>query len=81
MENTIRRLCIGAEVKERFVYSIDSAKPIHTEMVNGKPIGYFVCNIIEDEDHYKIYVKKAGEIQFWKKEMKNSFCHPEYLLD
>ena len=81
MDNKIRRLCIGAEVKERFVYSIDSPKPVHTEIVNGKPIGYYVCDIIEKEDYYEIYVKKINEIHFWKKEMKNQFCHPEYLLD
>jgi len=81
MDNKIRRLCIGAEVKERFIYSVDSIKPIHTEFVDGKPIGYFVSEIIEDKDHYKIYVKKGEEIHHWKNEMKNEFSHPEFTLE
>jgi len=81
MANTIRRLCIGKEVKERFVYSIDSIKPIHQEYANGKTIGYYVCDIVEKDDRYEIYVKKGNEIQHWKDEMKNEFSHPEYQLD
>ena len=81
MSNQIRKLAIGAEVKERFIYMVDSPNPVYKETVNGVEKKYYVCNIVECETKYRLYVKCGDEIHYWKDEMKNEFCHPEYFLN
>jgi len=81
MANKIRKLAIGKEVKERFIFAVNLEKPIFSETVEGKRVDYFISEIFEAEDRYKIYVKKGEEIQHWKDEMKNDYVHPEYFLD
>lgn len=85
MANKIRKLAIGAEVKERFLYIVDAPKPVFSTTENGKSVDYFISEIFEAEDRYKIYVRKGknstDEVQHWKDEMKSSITHPEYQLD
>jgi len=81
MANKIRKLGIGKEVKERFFYIVDSPKPVFSITESNKKIDYFISEIFEAEDRYKIYVTKGDEIQHWKDEMKNDITHPEYYLD
>jgi len=85
MANNIRKLGIGKEVKERFFYIVNSEKPVFSITEKGKKEDYFISEIFEAEDRYKIYVRKgnneSSEIQHWKDEMKNEISHPEYYLD
>jgi hypothetical protein len=85
MANKIRKLGIGKEVKERFFYIVDSPRPIFSTTEEGKKVDYFISEIFEAEDRYKIYVRKGikptDEVQHWKDEMKTDIVHPEYQLD
>lgn len=85
MANKIRKLGIGKELKERFFYIVDSPKAIFSTTENNKRIDYFISEIFEAEDRYKIYVRKGSkstdEVQHWKDEMKTDIVHPEYFLD
>jgi hypothetical protein len=81
MENKIRKLAIGAEVKERFLYVVNDTKPIFAEISNNKRKEYFVHDIIECKTKYQIWLRSENEIHHWKDEMKNEFCHPEYFIN
>lgn len=85
MANKIRKLAIGKELKERFFYIVDSPKPIFSTTENSNRVDYFISEIVDCEDRFKIYVRKGkegeGEIQHWKSEMKTDIVHPEFYLD
>jgi len=81
MGNKIRKLSIGAEVKQRFIYEVKSDKPFFRDLKNGKLEDFFLHEIVETENHYKIYLKNKDEIHFWKKEPKNEFTAIEYFLE
>lgn len=81
MSNKIRKLSIGAEVKERFHYIVDDAKARYTAVINGKVDNYSLSEIVEAENHFHLYLKSGDEIHFWKKEPKNQFTAIEYFID
>lgn len=85
MANKIRRLAVGREIKDRIIFSIDSVKPVFSTMESGSRIEYFVSEILETNDEYKIFVRKGrlatDEIQHWRNEMKSDITHPEFFLD
>lgn len=78
MDNTIRRLCIGADPKSQFVYFVGGE---HKLYIDNKPRVVVVESIQATEKHYLINVNTGGEIQLWKKIAKNEFITEEFLLD
>lgn len=81
MRNKIRKLSIGAEVKERFHYIVDDSKAVYTAVINGKVGNYTLSEIAEAENHFNLYLKSGDEVHFWKKEPKNQFTAIEFFLD
>jgi len=81
MSNKIRKLSIGAEVKERFIYEVRTDKPFFRDMKNGKTEDFFLHEIVETENYYNIYLRNNDEVHFWKKEPKNKFTAVEFFLD
>jgi len=85
MANKIRKLGIGKEIKERFFYIVDSPKPIFSTTEHGKRVDYYISEIVDTDDRYKIFVRKGlkatDEVQEWKHEMKTDIVHPEFALD
>lgn len=78
MANKIRRLCIGAEPKNQFIYFVGGDFPLYIE---GEKRIVTVESIEESEHHYFINIKTNGEIQLWKKIPKNNITSEEYLID
>ena len=81
MSNKIRKLSIGEELKERFIYEVRSDKPFLKNLKNGKLEDFFLHEIIETENHFNIYLKNKDEVHFWKKEPKTKFIAVEFFLD
>jgi len=81
MSNKIRKLSIGAEVKERFIYEVRADRPFFKDMKNGKVEDFFLHEIVETENHYNIHLRNNDEVHFWKKEPKNQFTAVEFFLD
>jgi hypothetical protein len=81
MSNKIRKLSIGAEVKEQWHYIIGGEFPIP---INGKdkPVEKrTLTNIQESENHYKLYISNGEAEQHWKDIPKNNITTPEYFID
>lgn len=78
MDNTIRRLCIGLDPKNQFVYFIGGE---HKLMINQKQKVVTVTDIQEAEKHFLIYVNTGGEVQLWKKLPKNDVTTIEFFID
>ncbi len=81
MANRIRKISIGAEVKERFHYIVDGEKPAYSVVVNGKLGQYTLAEIVEKEKHYELHLKVGDEVHFWKTEPKNEFVAVEFFID
>ncbi len=81
MGQKIRKLSIGAEVKDRFHYVVNDDRAVYPATINGKSEKFSLAQIVETESHYNIYLKNKDEIHFWKKEPKNEFTAIEYFLD
>ena len=81
MPNKIRKLSIGSEVKERFVYAVRDDVPFFRE--NKKDIleDFFLVEIVECENHFNLYLKNNDEVHLWKKEPKNQNTSIEFFLD
>ena len=77
MSNKIRRLSIGAEIKEQFHIGVGTNFPVFIE---GKKQDRVVSNIEETENHFLVYSKCDGEIQLWKKIPKNNITTIEYEI-
>jgi len=78
MENTIRRICIGADPKNQFVYFLGGE---HKLLIDGKQRTVTVKEIHETEDSYLIYVTTNSEVQLWKRLPKNNTTTIEYAID
>lgn len=78
MANKIRRLLIGAEIKEQFSYNVGGEQNI---FINNKPIKIVIHSIDELEKHFVVNVKFNDEIQEWKKLPKNNITSQEFFLD
>lgn len=78
MDNTIRRLCIGADPKNQFVYFIGGE---HQLTIDGKRRTIVVSEILQAEKHFLIYVKSGDEIQLWKRLPMNNSTTVEFAID
>lgn len=78
MDNTIRRLCIGSDPKNQFVYFIGGE---HKLFIEGKQRVVTVTEITQSEKNFFIYVNTGGETQLWKEIPKNDKTTVEFLLD
>ena len=72
MSKLIRKISIGKDYKnEAMHYSVG-------QEVYG---GHTICNIIEEEDKYSIYIKKEKDVLIWKDFNKNMAVSVEYNLE
>lgn len=74
METTkiIRKITIGKD------YKIDSMHYSVGQEVYG---GHTICNILEDNDKYSIYIRKNKDVMPWKDFNKNMAVSVEYNLE
>ena len=71
MSKLIRKISIGKDYKnEAMHYSVG-------QEVYG---GHTICDIIEQEDKYSIYIKKEKDVLIWKDFNKNMAVSVEYNL-
>jgi len=68
----IRKISIGKD------YKIDAMHYSVGQEVYG---GHCICNIIEEEEKYSIYIEKNEEVILWKDFNKNMGIAVEYNLD
>ena len=67
----IRKISIGKDYKnEAMHYSVG-------QEVYG---GHTICNIIEEDDKYSVYIKKEKDVLIWKDFNKNMAVSVEYNL-
>jgi hypothetical protein len=78
MENRIRKLSIGKEVKEQFHFILGSKFPVP---IDGKMTDKTISHISENENSYDIYLKSGTEIQLWKTLPKNDITSVEFVVD
>ena len=72
MNSNIRKISIGRDYKDNAMhYSIG-------QEVYG---GHIICDIIEEETKYLIYIKKNDEILPWKEFNKNMAITVEFNLE
>ena len=72
MSNKIRKISIGSDYKnEAMHYSVG-------QEVYG---GHTICNIIEEDTKYSVYIKKNNEVLPWKDFNKNMAVSVEYNLE
>ena len=68
----IRKISIGKDYKnEAMHYSVG-------QEVYG---GHTICDIIEEDDKYSIYIKKEKDVLIWKDFNKNMAVSVEYNLE
>lgn len=70
--NLIRKITIGKD------YKIDSMHYSVGQEVYG---GHTICDIIEEEDKYSVYIKKNRNVIPWKDFNKNMAISIEYNLE
>ena len=71
-EQLIRKISIGKDYKNELIhYAVD-------QEVYG---GHTICNIIEEDDKYSIFINKGEEILPWKDFNKNMAIAVEYNLE
>ena len=70
--NLIRKITIGKD------YKIDSMHYSVGQEVYG---GHTICDIIEEEDKYSVYIKKNRNVIPWKDFNKNMGVSVEYNLE
>ena len=68
----IRKISIGKD------YKIDAMHYSVGQEVYG---GHCICNIIEEEEKYSIYIEKNKEVILWKDFNRNMDIAVEYNLD
>jgi len=72
MSRLIRKITIGKD------YKIDAMHYSVGQEVYG---GHTICDIIEEEDKYSIYIKKDKDVLPWKDFNKNMAVSVEYNLE
>jgi hypothetical protein len=71
-QRVIRKITIGKD------YKVDSMHYSVGQNVYG---GHTICNIIESEDKYSVYISKDKDILPWKDFNKNMAVSVEYNLE
>tara|TARA_R100000664_G_C2725511_1_gene117599 strand:- start:553 stop:774 length:222 start_codon:yes stop_codon:yes gene_type:complete len=72
MERLIRKISVGKDYKnDAMHYSVG-------QEVYG---GHTICNILEEEDKYSIYIRKEKNVIPWKDFNKNMAVSIEYNLE
>lgn len=72
MNSNIRKISIGRDYKDNAMhYSIG-------QEVYG---GHIICDIIEEENKYLVYIKKNDEVLPWKEFNKNMAITVEFNLE
>ncbi len=72
MSRLIRKITIGKD------YKIDAMHYSVGQEVYG---GHTICDIVEEEDKYSIYIKKNKDVLPWKDFNKNMAISVEYNLE
>jgi len=72
MSRLIRKITIGKD------YKIDAMHYSVGQDVYG---GHTICDIIEEDDKYSIYIRKEKEVLPWKDFNKNMAISVEYNLE
>lgn len=72
MSKIIRKITIGKD------YKIDAMHYSVGQSVYG---GHTICNIIESEEKYSIYIRKDNDVLPWKDFNKNMAISIEYNLE
>ena len=67
----IRKISIGKDYKN---------EAMHYSVGQEGYGGHTICNIIEEEDKYSIYIKKEKDVLIWKDFNKNMAVSVEYNL-
>ena len=71
MSNIIRKISIGSDYKnDAMHYSVG-------QEVYG---GHTICDILEEDDKYSVYIKKGKDVLPWKDFNKNMAVSVEYNL-
>ena len=71
MSKLIRKITIGKD------YKIDAMHYSVNQEVYG---GHTICDIIEEDEKYSVYIKKGKEVIPWKDFNKNMAISVEYNL-
>ena len=72
MSKLIRKISVGKDYKnDAMHYSVG-------QEVYG---GHTICNIIEEDDKYSVYIKKENDVLIWKDFNKNMAVSVEYNLE
>lgn len=72
MSKLIRKITIGKD------YKIDAMHYSVGQEVYG---GHTICDIVEEEDKYSIYIRKNKDVLPWKDFNKNMAVSVEYNLE
>ena len=72
MSKLIRKITIGKD------YKIDAMHYSVNQEVYG---GHTICDIIDEEEKYSIYIKKGKDVLPWKDFNKNMAISVEYNLE
>ena len=72
MSKLIRKITIGKD------YKIDAMHYSVNQEVYG---GHTICDIIEEQDKYSIYIRKNKSVMPWKDFNKNMAVSVEYNLE
>jgi len=70
--NIIRKITIGTEYKNNAIHYI-----LHQIVYDG----HRICDIIDEEDKYTIFIKKGIDVLPWKEFNKNMAISIEYKTD
>jgi len=70
--NLIRKISIGRDYKDSAMHYA-----VNQEVYGG----HVICDILEEEDKYTIYITKENEILPWKSFNKNMGISVEFNLD
>ena len=72
MSKLIRKITVGKDYKEN---------AMHYAVGQDVYGGHTICNILEEEDKYSIYIKKNKDVLPWKDFNKNMAISIEYNLE
>ena len=72
MSKLIRKITIGKDYKEN---------AMHYAVGQDVYGGHTICNILEEQDKYSIYIKKNKDVLPWKDFNKNMAVSVEYNLE